>query len=83
MSESALPDELVFHGNGGTFPPHGVITAFNHGPSVVVASWILMCLMALTVLARIGTRQNVQDSHSLAICAASVRIIFPWLASMT
>ena len=76
MSESALPDELVFHGNGGTFPPHGVITATDHGALVVVASWILMCLMALTVIARVGTRQNVKDSDSLAICAASVRIVF-------
>lgn len=77
MSESALPDgNLVFHGNGGTFPPHGVITAIDHGPGVVVASWIFMCLQALTVLARVGSRQNIQDSHTLAICAASVRIIF-------
>ena len=78
MSESALPDgNLVFHRNGGTFPPHGVITAIDHGPSVVVASWIFMCLQVLTVLARVGSRQNVQDGHTLAICAASVRITFP------
>ena len=76
MSESALPDTLVFKGNGGTFPPHGVITAIDHGASVVVASWIFMCLMALTVLARFGSRQNIEDGHSLAICAASVRIMF-------
>ena len=74
MSESALPDELVFHGNGGTFPPHGVITSIDHGASVIVASWIFMCLMALTVIARVGTRQNIKDNDSLAICAASVRI---------
>ena len=76
MSESALPDELVFHGNGGTFPPHGIITAIDHGASVVVASWILMCVMALAIIARVGTRQNVKDNDSLAVCAASVRIIF-------
>ena len=76
MSESALPDTLVFKGNGGTFPPHGVITDIDHGASVVVASWIFMCLMALTVLARFGSRQNIKDGHSLAICAASVRIMF-------
>ena len=75
MSESALPNELVFHGNGGAFPPHGIITAIDHGASVIVASWILMCLMAVTVIARVGTRQNVRDNHSIAICAASVRII--------
>ena len=74
MSESALPDELVFHGNGGTFPPHGVITSIDHGAGVVVASWIFTCLMALTVIARVGTRQNLKDNDSLAICAASVRI---------
>lgn len=76
MSESALPDKLVFHGNGGTFPPHGVITAIDHRASVVVASWILMCLMVLTVIGRLGTRQNVKDNDSLAICAASVRNLF-------
>lgn len=70
MSELALSDGMVFHGNGSTFPSHGVITAINLGVSTVVASWILMCLMAVTVLARVGTRQNVNDNHSLAICAA-------------
>ncbi|KAI4219583.1 MAG: hypothetical protein L6R36_008222 [Xanthoria steineri] len=41
MSESNLPDNLIFHGNGGSYPPHGRITAENHGPAVVVATWIM------------------------------------------
>lgn len=77
MSASALPDELVFHGNGGAFPPYGTITAIDHGASVVVASWILMCMMAVTVIARFGTRQNLRDTDGLAIRAATVRMMMP------
>ena len=73
MSESVLPDELSFHGNGGSFPPHGVITATDHSATVVVATWILMCMMAVTMTARFGTRSNIGDKDSLAICTASVR----------
>lgn len=71
MSESSLPDRLVFRGNGGSFPPHGLITARDHGPVVVVATWIMMCLMSLAVIARFGTRHTL-DTDSVAIGMASV-----------
>ena len=74
MSESNLPDSLVFHGNGGSYPPHGTITASDHGPAVVVATWIMMCLMALAVTARFGTR-HVLEKDGVAICVACVRIL--------
>lgn len=73
MSESNLPDVLEFHGNGGSFPPHGTITASDHGPAVVVAAWIMMCLMGLAVIARVGTRHSF-DKDCIAICVACVRI---------
>ena len=72
MSESSLPDVLEFHGNGGSFPPHGTITASDHGPAVVVATWILISLMVLAVISRFGTRHTF-DKDGAAICAACVR----------
>lgn len=75
MSESNLPDNLEFHGNGGSYPPHGVITATYHGPSVVVATWIMMCLMGLAVIARFETRHTF-DTDSVAIGIACVSILF-------
>ena len=72
MSQSSLPEHLTFHGNGGSYPPHGVVTADEHGPYVVVTSWIMMCLMVLSVLARLATRRSlVQDN--IAVFAAAVR----------
>ncbi len=73
MSESNLPDFLEFHGNGGSFPPHGTITASDHGPAVVVATWIMISLMRLAVIARFGTRHTF-EKDSVAICVACVRI---------
>lgn len=73
MSDSNLPDFLVFHGNGGSFPPHGKITASDHGPAVVVVTWIMICLMGLAVIARFGTRHNL-DKDCVVICVACVRI---------
>ena len=73
MSASNLPDTLVFHGNGGSFPPYGKITARDHGPAVVVATWIMMCLMGLAVIARFGTRPTL-EKDSIAICVSCVRI---------
>lgn len=72
MSESGLPITLTFHGNGGSYPPHGIITAIDHGPIVVVATWILMCLMALGVIARFGTRYTAGDKENITICTACV-----------
>ena len=74
MSGSSLPDSLHFHGNGGSFPPYGRITASDHGPAVVVATWIMMCLMGLAIIARLGTRRNFSERDSVAICVACVRI---------
>lgn len=73
MSESSLPDELIFHGNGGSYPPHGIITASDHGPAVVVANWIMACLMGLAVLARFGSR-SAFDANSVTICVACVGV---------
>lgn len=74
MSDSSLPDHLVFHGNGGTYPPHGLITASDHGPAVVVATWIMVCLMGLAVIARTGTRPEL-DRDSAAIYIAGILAI--------
>ena len=71
MSSNNIPTQLSFHGNGGSYPPHGTITAEDHGPYVVVATWILMCLMSLTVLARLGSRRSV-ERDSMAIFVAMV-----------
>ena len=72
MSLSGLPDVLEFHGNGGSFPAYGKITASDHGPAVVVATWIMMCLMALAVISRFGTRHTF-EKDGVVICLASVR----------
>lgn len=80
MSESSLPDHLIFRGNGGTYPPHGLITASDHGPAVVVATWIMVCLMGLAVIARAGTRPEF-DKDSTAIYAACVCPTLPMLLS--
>ena len=71
MSDSGLPDVLKFHGNGGSFPPYGTITASDHGPAVVVATWIMMCLMVLAVISRFGTRRTFEKDGA-AICVACV-----------
>lgn len=71
MSGSSLPDHLIFNGNGGSYPPHGLITASDHGPAVVVATWIMVCLMGLAVIARFGTRQDLSVDGA-AISVASV-----------
>lgn len=73
MSESSLPENILFHGNGGTYPPYGTITASDHGPAVVVATWIMTCLMGLAIIARFGTRHSL-DKDSIAIGVACVRI---------
>ena len=73
MSASDLPDVLEFHGNGGSFPPYGTITASDHGPAVVVATWIMICLMVLAVISRFGTRRTFEKDGP-AICVACVRI---------
>lgn len=65
MSSNTLPSSLSFSSNGGSFPPHGVITPNDHGPYVVVANWIFMCVMMLTVAIRLGTR--VQTIKNLGI----------------
>lgn len=62
----------MFHGNGGSYPPHGTITASDHGPAVVVATWIMICLMGLSVIARFGSRYNF-DKSNVIICIACVR----------
>ena len=72
MSHDGLPKQLSFHGNGGSYPPLGVITASDHGPAVVVTTWIMMCLMGLSVLARLGTRRNF-GTDNVAVSAAAVR----------
>ena len=72
MSGSNLPDDLVFEGNGGSYPPYGSITATDHGPAVVVATWILVCLLGLAVIARFGTRPKFgRDSLTLSIACVS------------
>lgn len=73
MSAQSLPDLLVFHGNGGSYPPHGTITASDHGPAVAVATWIMICLMGLSVMARLGSTHRF-DKASVAICIACVRL---------
>ena len=72
MSHDGLPKKLSFHGNGGSYPPHGVITATDHGPAVVVTTWIMFSLMGLSVLARFGIRRNF-SADNILIFAATVR----------
>ena len=80
MSQSSLPDFLEFHGNGGSFPPYGTITASDHGPAVVVATWIMVCLMGLAVIARFGTRHNL-DKDCVAIGVSGVCVSVSLLVS--
>lgn len=81
MSSHSIPSTLDFHSNGGTYPPHGIITANNHGPIVVVVTWVMMCLMALTLIARLGTRRNVsKDNLLITIAAVSTETEFPFHA---
>lgn len=68
---SSRPKELHFHSNGGTYPPHGLITANDHGPYVVVTTWIMMCLMSLALIARLATRWNLAIDN-LIITVAGV-----------
>ena len=70
MSSSNLPLTLSFHGNGGAYPPHGIATVNNHGPYVVVANWIMMCLMVLAVAARVGSRWNLGKDNVVIFAAA-------------
>ncbi len=75
MASNILPSDLSFSSNGGSYPPHGVITAQDHGPSVVVADWIFMCIMVLSVATRLGTRARTlhrMDADNLLIEAAAV-----------
>ena len=72
MSSGSLPSTLVFHSNGGTYPPHGNITDNDHGPYVVVSIWIFECLAVLALLARLGTRRHLGKDNVL-ITLATVR----------
>lgn len=72
MSGLELPTTLTFQGNGGSYPPHGIITAIDNGLAVVVTTWILMCLMALGVIARFGTRHTAGDKENITICRLAV-----------
>lgn len=65
MSSNTLPSTLSFTSNGGSFPPHGVITVNDHGPYVVVANWIFMCMMVLTVATRLGARVKSFDQAGI------------------
>lgn len=74
MSSQSIPSALNFHSNGGTFPPHGLITANDHGPYVVVTTWIMMCIMMLAVLTRLATRRTwAKDNITIAAAAVSGR----------
>lgn len=76
MSSESLPEHLSFSGNGGSFPPHGRITADDHGPYVVITSWILMCVMVLTVVTRLGTRVKTgKDSFVISVGAVRTLIL--------
>ena len=74
MSSDSLPDQLIFHGNGGTYPPHGVITPDDHGPYVVVTTWIFTCLAVLSVIARFGTRRS-PDVDNIIVFVAIVSVL--------
>lgn len=37
-------------------PPHGAITADDHGGYVVILAWTAMCFFSLSVITRVGTR---------------------------
>ena len=83
MSSPELPEELTFSLNGGSFPPHGAIISTDHGPYVVVTNWVMMCLMALSVMARVGTRRNLnRDSIAILIATVCVFLYLPLLHAM-
>jgi len=73
MSNLNLLDFLVFHGNGDSFPLHDKITANNHRFVVVVVTWIMICLMGLAIIARFGTRHNL-NKDCVVICVAYIRM---------
>jgi hypothetical protein len=76
MSNMNLPDQLVFHGNGGTFAPYGVITAENHGPVVVTFQWIFYCLTSLAVIVRFATRRGLLgDSICISLAFVSGKLL--------
>ena len=58
MSAFNLPSQLIFRGNGGSYPPYGAITSDNRGPVVVTFSWIFYSLSGLAALARLATRRS-------------------------
>ena len=72
MSSGSLPPTLKFHNNGGTYPPHGNITLNDHGPYVVVTTWIFMCLSVLALCARLGTRRNLGKDNIIITTAAVI-----------
>ncbi|KAI9660383.1 MAG: hypothetical protein M1821_009733 [Bathelium mastoideum] len=63
MSTFNLPPQLIFKGNGGAHPPHGNITATDHGPVVVAFSWIFYSLTGMTVLVRLISRRNFAPDY--------------------
>lgn len=55
---------------------HGHITPANHGPYVVVASYVMMCMMLLLVMTRLITKYltiRTLRLDDLSIIAAAVR----------
>ena len=79
MSALNLPEQLVFKGNGGTYPPHGIITASDHGPVVVTFNWIMFSLTGLAVVARLGTRRSF-SMDGLGIIAAFLLLVLDSVA---
>ena len=78
MASNILPSDLSFSSNGGSYPPHGVITTQDHGPYVVVTDWIFMCIMVLSVATRLGTRAKTlhqMDADNPLIFAAAVSTV--------
>ena len=55
------PSTLILQGNGGTYPPHGVVTLNDRGPYVVITTWTIMCLMVLARLARLRTQRDTDQ----------------------
>ncbi|KAL9014490.1 MAG: hypothetical protein Q9173_000870 [Seirophora scorigena] len=76
MSAESIPSTLEFDSNGGTYPPHGLITPGDHGPFVVVTTWVKMCLMVLTLAARLATRRNWSRDNITITVAAVVSILY-------
>ncbi|KAI4154929.1 MAG: hypothetical protein L6R39_001326 [Caloplaca ligustica] len=74
MSSHSIPSTLNFHSNGGTYPPHGIITPSDHGPIVVVTTWVMMCLTSLTLMARLGTRRSLSKDNLIITLAALLAI---------